>query len=234
MNFAVIPARGGSKRIPKKNIKPFAGKPLIAYSIEAAKRCGLFERVIVSTDSEEIAGVAKSLGAETPFMRPPELANDFTSTQAVLKHALDFMKAHGCDAEFFCCIYPTAPMISASELKKAYGRMLSMPQASVVYSVASFPYPIFRAVKINGNGFVEMFWPQYELTRSNDLPEAYHDAGQFYWIRSEAFERSPRLIDPCAAPHILPRFMVQDIDNEEDWRSAELLFEAAKARNLID
>ena len=235
MRFAVIPARGGSKRIPKKNIRPFAGKPLIGYSIGAAFRCGLFDKVIVSTDSEEVAEVAKSFGAEIPFMRPAKLADDFAPTQDVLSHAFDFMKAEGHDVESFCCIYPTAPMISSSELKKAYAKLQANSNASTVYSVTSFPYPIFRAVKIAVGGFTEMFWPEYELSRSNKLPEAFHDAGQFYWLRASIFDKSRRLMAPNSMlPHILPRFMVQDIDTEEDWHMAELLYELAKSRSLID
>lgn len=235
MRFAIIPARGGSKRIPKKNIKPFAGKPLIAYSIEAAFRCELFDKVIVSTDSEEVASIANSLGAETPFMRPANLADDFTPTQDVIAHAFDLMKEQGHEIESLCCIYPTAPMISASELKKAYEELQANSQATVVYSVTSFPYPIFRAVQIRPDGFTEMFWPEYELTRSNELPAAFHDAGQFYWIRASSFETTRRLMTPgTMLPHILPRHMVQDIDTEEDWRMAEILHDVLKARSLID
>lgn len=235
MKFALIPARGGSKRIPKKNIRPFSGKPLIAYSIEAALRCGLFDKVIVSTDSGEVAAVARSYGAEVPFMRPSELADDAATTQAVLSHAYDFMKEAGHGIESFCCIYPTAPMLCASELKKAFAKLQANSAAATVYSVASFPYPIFRAISIAPDGFAAMLWPEHELTRSNDLPEAFHDAGQFYWVRGESFEKSRRLLPPGASlPHLLPRFMVQDIDTEEDWQMAELMFEAAKARKLID
>ena len=233
MNVAIIPARGGSKRIPKKNIKLFAGKPLISYSIAAALKCGLFDKVAVSTDSPEIAELARSFGAETPFMRPPELSGDFTPNQEVLSHAYDFMKAAHGEIGLFGCIYSTAPFIRAEEIRKAQARLQSTPEASSIYAVASFPYPILRAIRIKEGGFVEMLWPEHELTRSNELPECYHDAGQFYLFKGSEFEKRRRLIDPFAIAHVLPRFMVQDIDTEEDWHTAELLFETARQRGLI-
>jgi pseudaminic acid cytidylyltransferase len=232
MKFAIIPARGGSKRIPGKNIKDFAGKPLIAYSIKAAVDSGLFEKVIVSTDSEEIADISRKHGAEVPFFRPTELSDDFTPTQKVLTHAVEFFANQGEDVEAFCCIYPTAPMISSKFIAEAFDKLKSS-NADTVFSVTSFPYPIFRAYKINDQGNVEMFWPEHELTRSNDLPEAYHDAGQFYWLNAKRFLDSGRMIPKNSVPFLLPRYLVQDIDTPEDWETAELLYSICHQKGLI-
>jgi pseudaminic acid cytidylyltransferase len=232
MIFAVIPARGGSKRIPRKNIKPFAGKPLIAYSVEAAVRTGIFDKVIVSTDSEEIAETAKSYGAEAPFMRPAEIADDFKPMQDVLVHAAEFMNKNFGPVEYFCCIYPTAPLIRADLVRKAF-EIIKENKADTVYSVTSFPYPVHRGLVINNEGWVRMLWPEHEFTRSNDLPEVFHDAGQFYWENGPAFLKNKRFIPPKALPFILPRYLVQDIDTPEDWERAELMYEICKRKGLI-
>jgi len=222
---AIIPARGGSKRIPKKNIRLFAGKPIIAYSIRAAKETGIFDRIIVTTDSEEIAEIAREYGAETPFLRPEELADDHTESGPVLVHALDFLFNSGYPVEYFCCIYPTAPFVRPEYIKKGF-ELLVQRKVSSVFSVTTFPFPIFRSLKINEEGHLEMFWPEHELTRSQDLPEAYHDAGQFYWLESKKFLSSQRVYTPDALPIILPRYLVQDIDTPEDWETAERMFHA--------
>ena len=220
---AIIPARGGSKRIPGKNIKPFAGRPIIAYSIEAALATELFDRVIVSTDSEEIADVALQYGAKVPFIRPPEIADDYTMLPSVLKHALDCLKEHLAPLDYFCCILPTAPFIRPQFIQKGYERLIKK-QVSSVISVTTFPFPIFRAFKLRKGGNLEMLWPEHEFTRSNDLEEAYHDAGQFYWLDTEKFFKHQRIFTSDAIPVFLPRYLVQDIDTVEDWKTAEQMY----------
>jgi pseudaminic acid cytidylyltransferase len=220
MIVAIIPARGGSKRIPSKNIKLFAGQPIIAYSIKAAQETNLFDRIIVSTDSEEIAEVAKCYGAEVPFIRPAELADDFAGTVPVLIHALKWLNENGSAADDFCCIYATAPFVQPGFIRSGFD-LLKKNNAGVAFSVTTFPYPILRALKIGDTGRIEMFWPEHENSRSNDLPEAYHDAGQFYWGHTEKFMKGKTLFPPDAVPIIIPRYLVQDIDTPEDWETAE-------------
>lgn len=223
--IAIIPARGGSKRIPNKNIKLFAGKPIISYSIKAAQETNLFDRIIVSTNSEEIAEVAKTCGAEVPFIRPAELADDFTGTIPVLLHALDWLNEHESATDYFCCIYATAPFVQPEHIIEGFN-LLKRRNATTVFSVATFSYPIFRALKIGDNGRIEMFWPEHENSRSNDLPEAYHDAGQFYWGNTDKFMRVKTFFSSDAVPIVIPRYLVQDIDTPEDWNIAELMFRA--------
>lgn len=225
MSVAIIPARAGSKRIPKKNIKPFLGKPIIAYSIEVAKKCELFDRIIVSTDSEEISKVAQKCGAEVPFMRPSKLSDDYTGTDDVIKHALNWLESNGDTHEFACCIYATAPFLRVDYLKKGYALLLK-ENASQVFSVTTFPYPIFRALKANDNNRVEMVWPEHRKTRSQDLPEVCHDAGQFYWLNVEKYCEENQLPYNDSVPLFLPRSLVQDIDTQEDWDLAEKMFKA--------
>ena len=220
---AIIPARGGSKRIPNKNIKNFAGQPIIAYSIKAAQETNLFDRIIVSTDSAEIAEVAKTYGAEVPFVRPSELADDFTGDVPVMIHVLTWLKEHDRLPEYFCYIYATAPFIQPEFLRKGFG-LLKKKDATAAFSITTFPYPIFRALKIGDNGRIEMFWPEHENSRSNDLPEAYHDAGQFYWGNTGKFLREKQLFLSNSVPVILPRYLVQDIDTTEDWETAEKMY----------
>jgi pseudaminic acid cytidylyltransferase len=229
MNVAVIPARGGSKRIPNKNIKLFAGKPIIAYSIEAAQRAGIFDRIVVSTDSEPIARVAHQCGAEVPFLRPAALSDDHTPTAPVVSHALDWLAAHGSPAEHVCCIYATAPFVRSEYVTEGY-HLLTEYKVSSVFSVTAFPFPIFRALQIEADGHVAMVWPEHELTRSNDLPPTYHDAGQFYWLECQTFLQSQKMYGPDALPVILPRYLVQDIDTPEDWETAEHMFQALQLR----
>jgi pseudaminic acid cytidylyltransferase len=229
MNVAVIPARAGSKRIPNKNIKLFAGKPIIAYSIEAAKRTGIFDRIVVSTDSEPIAQVARQFGAEAPFLRPAELSDDHTPTAPVVAHTLHWLAASGCPAEHVCCIYATAPFVQPEYVTEGY-HLLTEQKVSSVFSVTSFPFPIFRALQLAEDGHLAMFWPEYELTRSNDLPAAYHDAGQFYWLACAAFLQDKKMYGRDALPVILPRYLVQDIDTPEDWETAEQMFQALQWR----
>jgi len=226
---AIIPARSGSKRIPGKNIKPFAGKPIIAYSIKAAKATGLFSRIIASTDSDEIAEVAKSFGAEAPFMRPTELADDHTGTVPVLLHALTWLKDHGNLPEYFCCIYPTAPFLRSQDLEKGF-ELVREKDAVIAFSVTTFPYPIFRALNVDNKGRIKMLWENHKDTRSNDLPETYHDAGQFYWAHTERFMQEKELFSVDTVPVVLPRYLVQDIDTHEDWKTAELMYTALRMR----
>jgi N-acylneuraminate cytidylyltransferase len=221
-SIAIIPARGGSKRIPGKNIKPFLGKPIIAYAIECARETGLFDRIVVSTDSDEIMQVAREFGAETPFRRPDEIADDFATTAAVLEHAVETLLA---DAPFthFCCIYPTAVFMRGADLATG-AEMIRREDATSVFPVTSFAAPIFRAFRLKEDGRVAFIWPEHRDTRSNDLPDAYHDAGQFYWLSVERFRREKVIYGPESIPIVLPRHRVHDIDTPEDWRAAELLY----------
>ncbi len=232
MNIAIIPARGGSKRIPDKNIKFFSGKPIITYSIETAKISGLFDKIIVSTDSQEIASIAKQNGAQVPFIRPKKLSDDFTPTAPVLLHALKWQKENGVSPDYLCCIYATAPFVQPDYIKKGLG-LIMRKNVSSVFSVTTFPFSIFRAMTINKAGCLNMFWPEHELTRSNDLPEAYHDAGQFYWLDSKKFLNKKKLYTEDALPVIVPRCLVQDIDTPEDWETAEAMYETAKKRAIL-
>jgi pseudaminic acid cytidylyltransferase len=229
MNVAIIPARGGSTRIPDKNIRSFAGEPMISYTIAAAKAAKVFDKIIVSTDSRRIAKIAEEHGAEVPFMRSRELSDDHTPTAPVILHALQWLCDYDKPAKYACCIYATAPFVRAEFIKKGYEILLKYGVSSV-FSVTTFPFPIFRALRITEKGNLEMFWPEYELTRHQDLPEAYHDAGQFYWLKVDSFLKSKRLYSSDAMPVILPRYLVQDIDTKEDWETAERMFKAFQLR----
>lgn len=228
MIVAIIPARGGSKRIPRKNIKPFLGKPVIAWSIEAAMRAGMFDRILVSTDDEEIAGVAVAAGAEAPFRRPLELSDDHATTVPVIAHAVEWLRAAGNHVEFACCIYATAPFIREDDLRLGL-KLLQDSDSDYAFPVTSYAFPIQRAVRINRGGMVEMFRPQDYATRSQDLEPAYHDAAQFYWGRSDAWQAGRPVFSSSALPIIIPRDRVQDIDTPEDWRRAELMHQAMYA-----
>lgn len=225
MKIAVIPARGGSKRIPRKNIRLFAGKPIIAYSIEAALESALFDRVIVSTDDAQIAEVAMAWGAQTPFVRPAALADDHTGTNAVVKHAVAWAIDQGCAVKHACCIYATAPFIRAGQLQEGFTQLIGSGKA-IAFSVTTFPFPIQRAIRIDPGGAVAPMFPEHVFTRSQDLEPAYHDAGQFYWGTAEAFLNDVPTFSPASVPVILPRLLVQDIDTEEDWDRAEVLYRA--------
>jgi len=224
---AIIPARGGSKRIPKKNIKLFAGKPIISYSIKVAQETSLFDRIIVSTDSVAIAEVAKTCGAEAPFIRPSELADDFTGTISVLLHALNWLNKHEFAADYFCCIYATAPFVQSRYIIEGFN-LLKKRNATTAFSVTTFSYPIFRALKIDDDGCIEMFWPEHENSRSNDLPEAYHDAGHFYWGNAKRFLTEKKIFSSDSVSVILPRYLVQDIDTPEDWEIAEKMYSVSQ------
>jgi pseudaminic acid cytidylyltransferase len=231
MKIAVIPARGGSKRIPRKNIKPFCGKPMIAWSSEAAQSSGLFERIIVSTDDAEIAEVAKQWGAEVPFIRPEELSNDHAGTIEVIAHATRWALDQGFNVEAVCCIYATAPFVHVADLKRGLAALQSGNWA-YAFTVTDFASPIFRSFKQTVEGGVEMFFPEYFSTRSQDLPVALHDAGQFYWGRPSAWIEGKRVFDRQSSPLIIPRWRVQDIDTQEDWERAEILAPVIMGRKI--
>ncbi len=222
--LAIIPARGGSKRIPRKNVKPFCGKPMMAWSIEAARASRVFDRIIVSTDDDEIAAVAEQHGAEVPFRRPAELANDHASTDAVFLHAIREMEKQGI-SDYACCLYATAPFVRPEDLREGLA-LLRGKAATSAFSVVRFDYPIFRALKVNDRGRVGMFWPEHRLTRSQDLPEVWHDAGQFYWVDVAKYKNEGKIYSSDALPVPLPAWRVQDIDTPEDWTRAELMFKA--------
>jgi len=225
---AIIPARGGSKRIPRKNVKEFCGKPMIAWSIEAAKASGCFDKIIVSTDDAEIAGVAKECGATVPFLRPAELSDDFTGTLPVIRHAVEWLTDHEDPVSFACCLYATAPFVSAEDLRRGW-ELIQREGCSYAFSVTSYAFPIQRAVRITENGRVAMFNPEHFQTRSQDLEEAWHDAGQFYWGAAQAWREERPIFGEESLPVKLPRHRVQDIDTPEDWARAEWLFRAMKA-----
>lgn len=220
---AIIPARGGSKRIPRKNIKEFFGKPLIAYSIETALESNLFEKVVVSTDDKEIAKIAKEYGAEV-IKRPDELADDFTPTIPVIAHAIEVISKDMEDIQAVCCIYATAPFLKVKYIKEAYKKFTNNKNA-YCFSATSFAFPIQRAIKIEDEQ-LEMFNPEHFNTRSQDLQEAYHDAGQFYWGRPDAWLTQIPIFSKESSVVLLPRHLVQDIDTLEDWKRTEFMYEA--------
>ena len=222
MKLSVIPARGGSKRVPRKNIRDFCGKPMIAWSIEAAQRSGCFDRIAVSTDDAEIAEVARAFGAEVPFMRPTALADDHTATIPVIAHATEWYAQHITLTDV-CCIYATAPFLQADDLRAAEKRM-GQSDCDYVFSVTRYAFPIQRALRITAHGKVAMMQPEHANTRSQDLEEAYHDAGQFYWGKPEAWLAHKPIFSAQSAPLILPTHRVLDIDTPEDWHHAEMLF----------
>lgn len=234
MILAVIPARGGSKRIPGKNIRLFCGRPIIEYSIEAALHSGVFDRVVVSTDCDRIAETAKRCGAEVPFRRPAELSNDFTTTTPVVQHAIAELTTVADPIEYACCIYGTAPFISAADITCGLRKLKSHPTSEFSLPVTTFPYSIFRSLKLTGKDQFEMFYPEHQTTRSQDLPEAWHDAGQFYWASRATWQDlrggilSAKLI---GVP--IPRYRVQDIDTAEDWHRAELMFELLSQKDNV-
>ena len=233
MRLCVIPARGGSKRITRKNIKSFCGQVMIGYSIKAALDSQFFDQVIVSTDDAEITEVAKSFGASVPFVRPDELANDYAGTVPVVKHAIEWFGDQGQPPSEVCCLYATAPFVRSGEIRKAYEQMQST-QADYCFTVTSFAFPIQRAIKVTLENRIEVFYPEKIEIRSQDLEESYHDAGQFYWGKAKAFKQQKSLFSKNATPYILPRHLVQDIDTPEDWKRAELMYQALKKSGELD
>ncbi|MDS1140033.1 pseudaminic acid cytidylyltransferase [Pusillimonas sp. SM2304] len=225
MRLAIIPARGGSKRIPRKNIKNFCGKPMLAWSIEAARRSGCFDRVVISTDDDEIADIAIRYGAEVPFLRPTSLSDDYTGTVPVVAHAINWHQQQGVEPSLVCCIYATAPFVRPNDITEGLEKLVNSG-CDYAFSVTSYPFPIQRAVRINNEGRVSMFQPKYLHTRSQDLEEAFHDAGQFYWGASHAWLEGRPIFGVNSVPVVLPRYRVQDIDTPEDWLRAEWMFNA--------
>jgi len=225
VKIAIIPARGGSKRIPRKNIKMFGGKPMIVWSIEAARASGLFAHIVVSTDDAEIAEVARAHGAAVPFVRPAALSDDHAGTSPVVKHAIEWFHGHGDMPDKVCCIYATAPFVTAEVLQRGL-QTLTDSNSDFAFAVTSYAFPIQRAVRLTRGCRVEMFQPEHFNTRSQDLEEAWHDAGQFYWGRAQAWLTDKPIFSANAAPVILPRHRVQDIDTPEDWVRAEWMFKA--------
>lgn len=225
-SIAIITARGGSKRIPRKNIKEFCGKPILAYSIEAALQSGIFDTVMVSTDDEEIAEIAKQYGAEVPFFRSEKTANDYAATGDVLLEVLKEYEKRGEHFDFVCCVYPTAPFVTAKKLQKAAG-LLTDKDADTVMPVVRFGFPPQRSVVLE-RGYLQFKWPEYALARSQDLEPFFHDAGQFYFMRTESFLAQKKLVMEKTIPLEMDEMEVQDIDNEVDWKLAEVKFRMMK------
>ena len=219
----IIPARGGSKRIPRKNIRPFCGIPMLERSIRAAQGSACFERIIVSTDDAEIADMAVRAGAECPFVRPAALSDDHATSIAVIQHAARWLTEDGWRPDLVCCLYATAPFVTPDRLVEAHDRLIAT-NATFCFPVTLYAFAPQRALKQVEGGGVTMLYPEYELTRSQDLVEAFHDAGAFYWGTLDAWTKGESIYSPKATTIILPRHMVQDIDTEEDWAHAEILF----------
>jgi pseudaminic acid cytidylyltransferase len=231
VKIAVIPARGGSKRIPRKNIRPFAGQPMVGYAIGAAWRSGLFDHVLVSTDDDEIAEIAREYGAELPFRRPPELADDLTPTVPVIAHAIRACQALGWDVAETCCIYPSVPFVRADDIRSALELLQVRGGVGYTFPVTGFPSPIQRALRRTPDGTVAPFHPEYVNTRTQDLEPAFHDAGQFYWAQARTW-LDGLSIHGHGAAIVLPEWRVVDIDTADDWARAEALFETMARRDV--
>ena len=223
MQLAVIPARGGSKRIPRKNIKEFHGKPMIAWSIQAALNSGCIDEVWVSTDDEEIAAIAQTYGAKVPFIRPAHLSDDFATTADVMQHAVQECQIQYQQLpDYVCCLYATAPFVQQQDLLQGF-ELIQSKDLDYVFSATNYSFPIQRAIKIDSDGKVSMFSPEYFNTRSQDLEEAWHDAGQFYWGKTSAWLNKSVIFSSNSKIVPLPQFRVQDIDTVQDWQRAELI-----------
>lgn len=232
MKVALIPARGGSKRIPRKNIKPFCGKPMLVRAIEAAFTAGIFDKVIVSTDDQEIADMAVENGAWVPFIRPQELADDYAPTRVVVNHALEWLENNGHQVSHCCCLYATSPFVTGEILKDAWIQ-LDNSDKDFCFSATSFAYPIQRAFYFDETGNIAMFNESKFSSRSQDLVEAFHDAGQFYWGKTEAFLSDEPMFSAHASAFLLPRYRVHDIDTPEDWETAEIIFSALASQAQV-
>jgi pseudaminic acid cytidylyltransferase len=222
MKIAVIPARGGSKRIPRKNVKLFCGKPMLAWSIEAAQAAGVFDHIIVSTEDAEIASVAREWGAEVPFTRPAELADDHAGTTAVIAHATRWALSQEWPLQAVCCIYATAPLVRLEDIQRGLSTLAAGSWA-YAFSATEYAASIFRSFRERSDGGIDMLFPEHFTSRSQDLAVALHDAAQFYWGRPSAWLQGERIFDRHSAPVIIPRWRVQDIDTQEDWMRAELI-----------
>ena len=230
-NIAIIPARGGSKRIPKKNIKDFLGKPIIAYSIEIAINCKLFDKVIVSTDDQEIKKVAIKYGAEVPFIRPKQISDDFTGTHEVIGHAVKWLEDNNKKMDYVCCIYSTAPLIEKDDLKKGF-ELIKTNKWNSIIAATNFSYPIFRSFENLPDGGLKMIFPEYYSSRSQDLPEIYHDAGLFYWAKPEIWKKKPERYSEKNSIVKIPNYRTQDIDTLEDWKRAEIIYKIKNKETL--
>jgi N-acylneuraminate cytidylyltransferase len=219
--LCIIPARGGSKRIPRKNLKDFRGRPIIAYSIEAALASGVFHTVMVSTDDSDIADVARFYGAQVPFMRSAATADDHATTADVLLETLEGYRKRGLSFDIACNLYPTAPFVTADDLKSGFNTLSAGP-FDVVLPVVAFSYPILRSLNRADNGKIDMNWPEHMNSRSQDLPKAFHDAGQWAFFKTEPFLQTKTLLGPNTGSVVLPESRVQDIDTLDDWAFAEL------------
>lgn len=231
-NVAIIPARGGSKRIPKKNIKKFLGKPIIGITIEKAIQSKLFSRIVVTTDDDEIANIAKLYGAEIPFLRPKKLSDDFTGTIEVVSHAIDALSSLGRNFEYACCLYPCAPFIRVEDLLATYN-LLRDSGGEFSFPATEYATSIFRSFEKKENGVLQMIYPEHYSSRSQDLKSIFHDAGQFYWGTTKAWTTSSRIFSDKAYPYIVPRWRVQDIDNEDDWMRAELIAQSLSNLKIL-
>lgn len=230
-NLCIIPARGGSKRIPRKNIKPFLGKPIMAYSIEAALGSGVFDEVMVSTDDEEFAFIAKQIGASVPFMRSDATANDYATTVDVLLEVVDMYRKQGEVFDNVCCLYSTAPFVTPERLKEAYNKLSE--NIDGCFTVVEYSYPIQRSLRINESGLIEMRYPEHLKSRTQDLEKTYHDAGQFYFMKTAAMEQEKTVWLRRTEPLVLSELEVQDLDTLTDWQLAEMKFELIN-NNFID
>ena len=231
MNIAIIPARGGSNRIPRKNIKEFCSRPMIAYAITAAKKSSLFDHIVVSTDDQEIAQIARAWGAETPFVRPADLANDFAGTVPVIAHGIEFCQNLGWEFDQVCCIYPGVPFIQIEDLRGALA-LIANNDSDYSFPVTEYPSAIQRALKLLNNGKIQPFYPEFELTRTQDLEPAYYDAGQFYWGKAQVWLSNPK-IHSNSLSYVIPNWRVVDIDTPEDWKRAELIFRLMEKSTTI-
>ena len=232
MKLCVIPARGGSKRIPRKNIKEFHGQPIIAYSIKAAFASKCFDKIVVSTDDQEIADIATKYGAEVPFLRDADLANDFVHVLPVVKHTIEYFEDNNIFPKEVCCLFATAPFIRPTDIINAY-RQLNDKHSGYCYTATSFSFPIQRAFRVNKEKKVRMFYPDLFEARSQDLEEAFHDAGQFYWGKVDLFKQQVPIFSDASSVYILPRYLVQDIDNEDDWKMAEIMYQVLQENSLL-
>jgi N-acylneuraminate cytidylyltransferase len=229
-NIAIIPARGGSQRIPDKNIREFCGKPMIAWSIEEALASACFDHVLVSTDSPAISAVAKSLGAIVPFERPAALSGDHVATAPVVRHALDWFRRSLGEVSAACCIYATAPLMDRADLVRGL-ELIEGNDCDFAFSVARYASPIQRALRLGADGHVQVLHPEFSQVRTQDLEPSYHDAGQFYWGRAQAWLCDAPIFGPRSLAVIVPACRVQDIDTPEDWDSAEVAFRIQREAN---
>lgn len=227
---ALIPARGGSKRIPRKNVRDFAGRPMIAWPIMAALESGIFDEVIVSTDDEEIAAVAQHYGAAVPFVRPEEIANDHSGLTDVVRHAITWLREQNRGPDIVACLYATAPFLRGEDLRTGVEMLATQPEADYVLAVTTFAAPVQRAIVQDSGGYLEFMWPEFASTRSQDLRHAFHDAGHFFIGRPDSFLNYPTTMAGKTLPCVIPRLLCQDIDTQEDWDHAAALFEFVQSR----